>query len=268
MQLATGGDMLNFGYWKDDTFDPVTAQENLCKVVGETAELSDAASLLDVGSGLGAPARYWKAKHPSLHICCVNINFNQLATFVQQISFPVASVGHTAAATVSHETAGISPLNANSTLLPIAGSTFERIVALESAQHFRPVESFVSESASALGPGGLLVMAVPVISSEVYSLLNLGILAMTWSSEHYTSKRVEQAILAAGLSVVDLQRIGHRVYEPLADYYIQNRQALQEKILTRYSSFVEKILFRSMLKMRKLSANGVIDYVIVKAEKR
>ncbi len=269
MQLATGGDMLNFGYWQDKVLDPVSAQENLCRLVGEVAELSRAEALLDIGSGLGAPAKYWKAKHPSVEICCVNINFSQLATLAQRVSSPVASARQTASATVSEETTGISPLNATSTHLPVARSSFDRIVALESAQHFRPVESFVSESARALKPGGLLVMAIPVISSKIAaSFLNLGILAMTWSSEHYTSKQVERAILATDMSVVDLSRIGHRVYEPLADYYVQYRQELREKILTMYPPFVEKILYRSMIKMRKLSAQGVIDYIIVKAEKR
>ncbi|MEW5840182.1 MAG: methyltransferase type 11, partial [Thermoproteota archaeon] len=52
MQLATGGDMLNFGYWKD-ACEPVAAQEALCSLVGSEAELGSAMALLDVGSGLG-----------------------------------------------------------------------------------------------------------------------------------------------------------------------------------------------------------------------
>jgi len=39
MQLATGGSMLNFGYWDDENKDPVSAQENLCSILSTMAEL-------------------------------------------------------------------------------------------------------------------------------------------------------------------------------------------------------------------------------------
>ena len=77
MQLATGGDMLNFGYW-DGASDPVAAQNNLCALAGEMAELGSAKRLADVGSGLSAPAARWKSAYSSLDISCVNINFQQL----------------------------------------------------------------------------------------------------------------------------------------------------------------------------------------------
>nr|AIE90775.1 methyltransferase type 11 [uncultured marine thaumarchaeote AD1000_06_F06] len=33
MQIATGGSMLNFGYWSKEHSDPISAQENLCNVL-------------------------------------------------------------------------------------------------------------------------------------------------------------------------------------------------------------------------------------------
>ena len=46
MQLATGGTMLNFGYWSSKHLDPISAQENLCDVFGNLSELSTAKMLL------------------------------------------------------------------------------------------------------------------------------------------------------------------------------------------------------------------------------
>lgn len=59
MQVATGGSMLNFGYWSEDANNPVDAQTNLCDLVGKLAELGTSRTLIDVGSGYGAPAVEW-----------------------------------------------------------------------------------------------------------------------------------------------------------------------------------------------------------------
>jgi ubiquinone/menaquinone biosynthesis C-methylase UbiE len=242
MQLATGGDMLNFGYWKD-TSDPVAAQNNLCSLVGSIAELGTAGRLVDVGSGLSAPATRWKSAYGSLDISCVNINFQQL---------------------LSAKKVQVSLLNATSTTLPLADRSVDRVVALESAQHFRPLERFVRESKRVLEPGGLLVMAMPVIA-RAHSFLKLGILSWTWSSEHYELEYVKSVVAGSGFEIKDVRRIGHQVYEPLADYYARNRSGLREKILQKYPAFLENVLHRSLAKMGEVSKKEIIDYVIIKA---
>lgn len=243
MQLATGGDMLNFGYW-DNASDPVSAQNDLCSLVSEIAELGSAVRLVDVGSGLSAPARRWKSIHDSLDISCVNISFKQLLA--------------------ARQANKISLLNATSTILPFADSSADRIVALESAQHFKPLDRFVSESMRVLQPGGLLVIAIPVMTRSL-PFFRLGILSWTWSSEHYQLDYVKSTIQKNGFEIKDLRRIGHQVYEPLADYYVLHRNALRKKILDKYPALLENILYRSLLKMRDVSKEELIDYVIIKA---
>lgn len=49
MQLATGGSMLNFGYWMENTIEPISAQENLCSYFSKLAELENAKTLLMLG---------------------------------------------------------------------------------------------------------------------------------------------------------------------------------------------------------------------------
>ena len=78
MQLATGGNMLNFGYWHKDDTSPIDAQNRLCNKIGQLAELNSANSLLDVGSGLSSPSVIWTRLHPNTSILCLNINYNQL----------------------------------------------------------------------------------------------------------------------------------------------------------------------------------------------
>ena len=65
--------MLNFGRW-DNGANPVAAQQKLCSSVGDLADLHAAKRMIDLGSGLGAPARYWISRYDRLNIICVNIN--------------------------------------------------------------------------------------------------------------------------------------------------------------------------------------------------
>jgi len=56
------------------------------------------------------------------------------------------------------------------------------------------------------------------------------------------------------------------VYGPLTNYYIRNRDDVKNKILSKYPSYVEKILFKSLQKMKQLSEKNIIDYVLIKCE--
>lgn len=244
MQLATGGDMLNFGYWKD-AGEPVAAQKALCTLVGDEAELGSARRLLDVGSGLAAPAAHWKSRY-DLDVSCVNINYRQLAASRQ---------------------AGASLVNATSTLLPFSDSSMDRIIALESAQHFKPLGEFTRECRRVLKPGGLLVMAIPVVRVRS-AFFKLGILSFTWSSEHYHLDYVKSAIRDSGLDIAGTSEIGSHVYEPLADYYALNRPALRERILQEYPPFLESVLYRSVLKMKAVSQRQEIGYAVIKCAAR
>lgn len=243
MQLATSGDMLNFGYWNGCASGPVVAQNDLCSLVGDIAELGSARKMVDIGSGFSAPAALWKSAHGSLDISCVNINFQQL---------------------LSAKQAKVQLLNATSTALPFSDKSVDRIVALESAQHFKPLEKFISESRRVLEPGGLLVIAIPVVT-RARPFFKLGILSWTWSSEHYELEYVKSAIASNGFGIKEIRHIGRQVYEPLTDFYVLQRSAIRERILKKYPSFLEKVLYRSLLKMRDVSRKGIIDYVIIKA---
>jgi hypothetical protein len=61
--------------------------------------------------------------------------------------------------------------------------------------------------------------------------------------------------------------IGSHVFEPLTDYYAKNRTKLQGVILKQYPSYVENILFKSLLKMKKASQEKLIDYLLIKCIK-
>jgi len=243
MQLSTGGEMLNFGYWNKLTSTPVEAQNNLCDFTGKFANLSDAKSLIDVGSGILGPAKKWHVDYPNLEIFAVNINYNQLKT---------------------SDSGSIEKLNSTSRLMPFNNKSVDRIIALESAQHFKPFEDFLLESKRILKDNGILLLAIPIMSKNISTLNDLGILSFTWSSEHYTMELITSKIQDSGFTIVESQKIGSHVYAPLANYYIDHRKELQEKIKTKYSSTTEKILFKSLKKMAHSSKTNLIDYALIK----
>ena len=98
------------------------------------------------------------------------------------------------------------------------------------------------------------------------NIRNLGILSLTWASEHYSEHFVINEITKK-FKLIKKIEIGSNVFEPLSSYYFKNRKRLQNKILTHYTSFVENMLFKSLLKMKKASDEGVIDYLIIKCVK-
>ena len=253
MQLATGGSMLNFGYWSKNDRSPIDAQNRLCDKVGKIAELDSANSLLDVGSGLSSPAIMWAKLYPNIGISCVNINYNQLQ-LAQKI--------------INKKTpySTIHKINSTSTMLPFSTSSIERIIALESAQHFKPFNNFISESHRILKKDGILTFAIPVVKKNS-GLKNLGILALTWSSEHYQQDFVMNQTTAK-FKLIKKIEIGSDVFEPLTDYYIKNRNNLKNKILAQYPLYLENILFKSLLKMKKASHEKLIDYLLIKCIKK
>ena len=252
MQVATNGNMLNFGYWKQDTADPVVAQTNLCEIVGEMADLKNGKSLLDVGSGFSEPAIIWKKKHPTINISSLNINQNQLK-FAKQL--------------LQHNK-NLEIVNSTATAMPFRKSTFDRVIALESAQHFKPLDRFVSETNRVLEKNGVLCIAIPILAkTKGPEILKIGILKFTWSSEHYDYKTIENALVSNGFEITAKEVIGDKVYSPLADYYIKNRKTIKSKIVQKYPAYVEKILYKSMQKMKEVSEKEVIQYILIKSVK-
>ena len=254
MQLATGGTMLNFGYWEGDVHSPIEAQSKLCSLVGTLADLSSSNTIIDVGSGYGTPALQWSEEFKPRNIICLNINSQQLVKGFKR----------------RNQRTHLSYINSTSISLPFSDRAVERIIALESAQHFKPFDKFIAESYRILQPDGLLIISMPVtilLANTMKRLFKLGILNLTWSSERYESEYVKSTIEQHKFRILEASMIGAQVYAPLALYYVQHRKSLRERIVTRYPPIVEKILYNSLVKMMNISKEGLIEYIVIKARK-
>ena len=239
MQIGADTKMLNFGLWKNSTTLP-DAQAEMSQYAAEFGEFGSATKILDVGSGFCIPATIWKEKYSDLDVCCMDLNFSELKNGSNHI---------------------ISQINSSSNDIPFADKSFDRVIALESAQHFVPLEKFFKEARRVLTDDGSMILAVPVASDP--SILKLGILSITWLSKKYTKNQILDAAKKAGFSLKKEESIGNLVYGPFANYYIQNREALRERLVTTYSDSIENLTYRSMKKMKELSEKKIIDYLLL-----
>ena len=274
MRIATGGKLLNFGYWTKDIMNPLQAQIQLTKLFGTYGSFEKAQTILDVGSGFSIPALHWIHSYSNLKIYCLNISLKQL----KSANSDIGEIQHP-----EDDKLNLSPtknidnrifhINSTSTSMPIRNESVDRIAAFESAQHFKPIAQFIHESKRILKNSGQLIMAMPVITNKSDLIpfsksYNLGILAVTWASEHYSVSLVESLLRKDNFELSNVEYIGGKIYGPLADYYIQNRDRLKSEITKEYPKFLEIILYKSMIKMKIESDRNFINYVLIKATKK
>ncbi len=159
MQIGSGADMLNFGLWDKGIIEPRLAQERLCDLVSEFSGFDSAKNILDVGCGFCSPALRWKQQFGRLEIFCLNINRMQLDR--------------------QDSKENLHLVNSTSIVIPFSDKSFDRIVALESAQHFYPLKRFLSEAKRMLKNDGNLVMAIPVVNNKKRTIFK------AWNPKHH-----------------------------------------------------------------------------------
>ena len=298
-RLLTGTNMINFGFWTHETKSIKQAQLALCTLTGKLSELDSAKKIIDIGSGFLGQAEQWNLEYKLIdNLICIDINYQALKmsrvtnsryTYSKKLLMkPSVETNVTNSKyTTNHSGATMSIVNATATCLPFADSFADRIIALESAQHFKSFLQFIQESHRVLKKGGLIVIAIPVVTRPnafgmscknmiLDSLRNvrvLGILSLTWASEHYELDQIKSIISQEHFVIKDIICIGPSVYVPLTDFYVQDRKEFRSIIMDKHSSFLkklaldiaERIVHRSALKMKQLSLSGNIDYVLIKA---
>jgi len=248
MKLATGGEMLNFGYWNNGCKDPLQAQVALCHLMLDFVNLKSNQIVLDVGSGDNGPAKLWHNLMNPIEIVCVDIS--------RRSHYQLDS------------TRNLNLLEASALTLPLNDNCVDRMVALECAQHFRPMREFFTDAFRIIKKGGMLGLAIPGIKEERLGWpdkRDLGLLNIMWPSERHNLLDLPALLESIGFHDIEVKFIGKNVYVPLADYYSTHREDIRASVMPRYSPFVEYMIFKSILAMKNIAENDIIDYALIKA---
>ena len=143
--LTTRTQYMNMGYWQDDPQSLDEACEAMARFVGELGRFGAEDRILDAGCGFADQDLYWATRQPPpREIVAVNISEVQLTSARRRIG-----------------DLGLQDLItthlASATDLPFAEGSFDKVVSIESAQHFGTREDFFREAHRVLRPGGRLV---------------------------------------------------------------------------------------------------------------
>jgi SAM-dependent methyltransferase len=265
VKLANGGDTLNRGYWNEETRNPVQAQEALCKVISQFGSFNSAQTILDVGSGASGPALNFKSFYNFLDIICMDLNFNQIRNVVRNTDESTKS-----------EKISLKPnanilryINGSANILPFKSRSIDRIVALESHHHFRPLNLFFQESRRVLKDNGSLIIATPVKtfdSSFLSEILTLGLLSLTFGSKNLLLSYLKSTLGSCGFQITDILSIGNYVFPRQTENYIRNRESIKQRIPSQYPSYTERLLYKMIMKTKNVYQKGKIDYLLIKSQ--
>ena len=246
---------LNLGYWKEArTYK--TACEDMARLLANSGKFKDVNNLLDVGFGFGEQDLLWVTEFGVKHIEGVNIT---------PLHVEVANERKKS----SNLSERINYQIGNAVNLSFEENTFDRVVALESACHFKPRVDFFKESYRVLKNEGMLVIA-DMVSKEgevvTRKSQKKGREEIYIPHENAITKNVYlKQLKEAGFEIVTAFSIAPYVYAGARKYFYARafgrnvEQSIKLKEKDFLSSKGPKVWGR---------AYGLSDYVIFVAQKK
>ena len=247
----------NLGYWKDDPDSLDMAAEAMADLLARTASLSGADEALDVGFGFADQDIFWAEKYQPRIICGINITPEQVCHARARI----------------RERGLIDRVlleEGDATRLRFSDSSFDVVIAMESAFHFRSREDFFREAWRVLRPGGRLVMADLAATSKLLSLRDrlAGTIGRSFwqipKENLYPAAIYQKKLEDCGFVAVEVRSIWYDVYPPFVEFALVRLK--DQELAERMNPLFRRMLMSSLKARRRLSSEAM-DYVLVSAVK-
>lgn len=233
---------MNMGYWKDGPRSLDDACEAMARFMGEFASLGREDRVLDAGCGFGDQDVYWATRHAPREIVAVNISQVQLEAAARRVD-ELGLAGR------------VTTRLASATDLPFADGSFDKVVSIESAQHFGTRAAFFREAHRVLRPGGRIYTA-DIIPMPGVTIGNVALQAMALNRNNLYPRAIyEQKLEQAGFTKVAVTSVRDFTVVAFEDY--MRRSAKGASALDRLRRRVRTLLMPT----RK------VDYVVARGDK-
>jgi erythromycin 3''-O-methyltransferase len=233
---------MNMGYWKDDPKNLDDACEALARFMGDFGQFCREDRILDAGCGFGDQDIYWANHHAPREIIGVNISQVQVESAQRRV----------------HELGlqdRITIYLGSATNLPFADGSFDKVIALESAQHFGTREDFFREAHRVLRSGGQIYTS-DIIPAPGMTIGNFALKAMALNKDNLYPREVyEQKLRDAAFTNVRVTSVRDFVLQPFKKY--MDSTAENAPLVERLRRRISKLLVPTYK----------LDYVIASAEK-
>jgi cyclopropane fatty-acyl-phospholipid synthase-like methyltransferase len=218
---------MNMGFWKDGARSLDDACEAMARFMGDFGQFCRDDRVLDAGCGFGDQDIYWAMQYRPRSITGVNISEIQVdyaRRKIKELDLDDQITIHLASATD----------------LPFPNESFDKVVALESAQHFGTREDFFREAYRVLRPGGHIYMA-DIIPMPATVISNLAVKVMSLNKDNlYARDTYEQILRNAGFARTAVTSIRDSVLIPFKRYMDQT--AANAPLMERFRRVIRNFL--------------------------
>lgn len=238
------GGFINFGYWPNSILDSkeitveqrIACSKEMYRLVGDLVEVVKGHNVLDVGCGLAYGSSFLSQRYEPKLVVGLDASPDQMARAKK------------------HQAAGLKSGRLRLSLgeaeyMPFVENSFDCVVSVEAAQHFLPMDAFLTEVPRVLKPGGKFVMTsfFPT-TQEGIEALNAIVPNYHIHGSQNTIKEVEEE-LAKRMENVKVNSIGENVWYGFSKWLDQ----------IGYHNQWSKI-------WSALYERGLIDYVVYQAK--
>jgi SAM-dependent methyltransferase len=251
--LALDDGWLNLGLWEGDGEDPDEAPLAVRRLVRRlAAELPKRADVLDVGNGLGAQDVVIAEATEARSLTGLNITLSQLVAGRRNLAAVDAN-----------------GVNGDACRMPFRSRSFDGVISVEAAFHFRSRADFFAEAFRVLRPGGVLAMSdVPTMrrprgpAEAVAGLSQLRVWGLRLGASA-SAAEIAELVRVAGFTDVRAQLAGRRVIEP-ALRFVRRRIDRGDVRATRPVMLAARTMLREA---ELLWERGILEYLFLVARK-